>query len=195
MSKQAKVLTEHEFRKLLKVCELTRYKERNRMIVMLSFMLGLRAVEIAKLRVSNVVSENGEILDILVLDKTQTKGNVRSAVPISDRVKAELKRYFAKYPRLLTDLSSRLLITQKGVFSSQTVQHLFKHLYELAAIKQASSHSGRRSFITQLSDNGIAVAVIQKLARHSSLAVTQRYIEVSDAKLKNAVNTVVAFGA
>ena len=195
MSKQAKVLNEHEFRKLLKVCELTRYKERNRMIVMLSFMLGLRAIEIAKLCVSNVVSENGEILDTLVLDKTQTKGNVRSAVPISDRVKSELKRYFLKYPRLLTDLSSRLLITQKGVFSSQTVQHLFKHLYELAAIKQASSHSGRRSFITQLSDNGIAVAVIQKLARHSSLAVTQRYIEVSDAKLRNAVNTVVAFGA
>ena len=195
MSKQAKVLNEHEFRKLLKVCELTRYKERNRMIVMLSFMLGLRAIEIAKLCVSNVVSENGEILDTLVLDKTQTKGNVRSAVPISDRVKSELKRYFLKYPRLLTDLSSRLLITQKGVFSSQTVQHLFKHLYELAAIKQASSHSGRRSFITQLSDNGIAVAVIQKLARHSSLAVTQRYIEVSDAKLKNAVNSVVAFGA
>jgi integrase/recombinase XerD len=195
MSKQAKVLTEHEFRKLLKVCELTRYKERNRMIVMLSFMLGLRAVEIAKLCVSNVVSENGEILDLLVLDKTQTKGNKRNSVPISDKAKAELKRYFIKYPHLLNALSSRLIISQKGVFSSQTVQHLFKHLYELASIKQASSHSGRRSFITQLSDNGIAVAVIQKLARHSSLAVTQRYIEVSDAKLKNAVNTVVAFGA
>jgi integrase/recombinase XerD len=195
MSKQAKVLNEQEFKKLVKVCELTRYKERNRMIVMLSFMLGLRAVEIAKLRVSNVVSENGEILDLLVLDKTQTKGNKRNTVPLSDRVKTELKRYFAKYPQLLNDVSSRLIISQKGVFSSQTIQHLFKHLYELASIKQATSHSGRRSFITQLSDNGIAVAVIQKLARHSSLAVTQRYIEVSDEKLRNAVNTVRVFGA
>jgi len=195
MSKQAKVLNEQEFKKLLKVCELTRYKERNRMIVMLSFMLGLRAVEIAKLRVSNVVSENGEILDILVLDKTQTKGNKRNSVPISDKLSAELKRYFIKYPQLLNDLSNRLLISQKGVFSSQTIQHLFKHLYELASIKQATSHSGRRSFITQLSENGIAVAVIQKLARHSSLAVTQRYIEVSDEKLRNAVNTVRVFGA
>jgi len=195
MSKQAKVLNEQEFKKLLKVCELTRYKERNRMIVMLSFMLGLRAIEIAKLRVSNVVSENGEILDILVLDKTQTKGNKRNSVPISDKLSAELKRYFIKYPQLLNDLSNRLLISQKGVFSSQTIQHLFKHLYELASIKQATSHSGRRSFITQLSENGIAVAVIQKLARHSSLAVTQRYIEVSDEKLRNAVNTVRVFGA
>jgi len=195
MSKQAKVLNEQEFKKLLKVCELTRYKERNRMIVMLSFMLGLRAVEIAKLRVSNVVSENGAILDILVLDKTQTKGNKRNSVPISDKLSAELKRYFIKYPQLLNDLSNRLLISQKGVFSSQTIQHLFKHLYELASIKQATSHSGRRSFITQLSENGIAVAVIQKLARHSSLAVTQRYIEVSDEKLRNAVNTVRVFGA
>jgi len=158
-------------------------------------MLGLRAVEIAKLRVSNVVSENGEILDILVLDKTQTKGNKRNSVPISDKLSAELKRYFIKYPQLLNDLSNRLLISQKGVFSSQTIQHLFKHLYELASIKQATSHSGRRSFITQLSENGIAVAVIQKLARHSSLAVTQRYIEVSDEKLRNAVNTVRVFGA
>jgi len=195
MSKQAKVLNEQEFKKLLKVCELTRYKERNRMIVMLSFMLGLRAVEIAKLRVSNVVSENGEILDILVLDKTQTKGNKRNSVPISDKLSAELKRYFIKYPQLLNDLSNRLLISQKGVFSSQTIQHLFKHLYELASIKQATSHSGRRTWISTLSENGIAVAVIQKLARHSSLAVTQRYIEVSDEKLRNAVNTVRVFGA
>ena len=195
MSKQAKVLNEQEFKKLLKVCELTRYKARNRMIVMLSFMLGLRAVEIAKLRVSNVVSENGEILDILVLDKTQTKGNKRNSVPISDKLSAELKRYFIKYPQLLNDLSNRLLISQKGVFSSQTIQHLFKHLYELASIKQATSHSGRRTWISALSENGIAVAVIQKLARHSSLAVTQRYIEVSDEKLRNAVNTVRVFGA
>ena len=44
--------------------------------------------------------------------------------------------------------------------------------------------------VTKASENGVAVAVIQKLARHSSLSTTQRYIEVSDDKLYNAVNAV-----
>ena len=61
--KQAKVLKETEIKRLIKVCELTRYKERNRLIVMFSFLCGLRAVEIANLRVSNVISDTNEALD------------------------------------------------------------------------------------------------------------------------------------
>ena len=190
MSKQAKVLNEQEFKKLLKVCELTRYKERNRMIVMLSFMLGLRAVEIAKLRVSNVISETNEAMDMIVLDKTQTKGNKRQTIIVNKRLKQELLKYIVRYPNLIEHKEGFLLKTQKGNFNSQTIQNLFRHLYELANIPQASSHSGRRTFITKLSENGVAVPIIQKLARHSSLATTQRYIEVSDDKLINAINTV-----
>ena len=54
----------------------------------------------------------------------------------------------------------------------------------------ASSHSGRRSFITNLSEKGISTRVIQELARHSSMMTTQRYIDVSNDKLKNAVNAL-----
>ena len=59
--------------------------------------------------------------------------------------------------------------------------------YEAAAISNASSHSGRRTFITALSEKGVSVRVIQALARHSSLATTQRYIDVSADKLRTAV--------
>ena len=52
----------------------------------------------------------------------------------------------------------------------------------------ASSHSGRRKFITDLSEKGVSVRVIQELARHRDLATTQRYIDVSVDKLRNAVN-------
>ena len=54
----------------------------------------------------------------------------------------------------------------------------------------ASSHSGRRKFITDLSEKGVSVRVIQELARHRDLATTQRYIDVSVDKLRNAVNLV-----
>ncbi|MDC0440698.1 site-specific integrase [Gammaproteobacteria bacterium] len=188
--KQAKVLNEIEIRKLLKVCELTRYAERNRLMVMLSFLSGMRAVEIANLRISNVISEHNEVLDLIVLDKTQTKGNKRQTIIVNKQLKKEIMRFIAKFPNILKNKNGFLLKTQKGNFNSQTIQNLFRHLFKLANIQQASSHSGRRTYITKLAENGVAVPIIQKLARHSSLSTTQRYIEVSEDKLFNAVNTI-----
>ena len=189
--KQAKVLNETEIKKLMKVRELTRYAERNRLIVSLSVLSGMRACEIAKLRINNVLSDTNAVLDSIVLDKEQTKGNRRQTVVVSTALKKAIQRYISTNPQLLSQDKGRFLLrTQKGSFSSQTIQNLFRQLYELANIPQASSHSGRRTFITKLSENGVAVAVIQKLARHSSLSTTQRYIEVSNDKLYNAVNTI-----
>ena len=51
-----------------------------------------------------------------------------------------------------------------------------------------TSHSLRRTFITELSNKMISARVIQKLARHSSLAITQLYIETNDAKILRALN-------
>ena len=79
---------------------------------------------------------------------------------------------------------------KKGSFSSQTIQNLFRELYQAAGIANASSHSGRRTFITNLSDRGVSVRVIQALARHSSLSTTQRYIDVSVDKLRVAVEAI-----
>ena len=188
--KQAKVLNEVEIRHLLKVCELTRYAERNRLMVMLSFLSGMRACEIANLRVSNVVSEQNEVLDLILLDAEQTKGNQRQTVVVSKQLKREIVRFIAKFPNILKNKDGFLLKTQKGSFTSQTIQNLFRHLFQLANIQQASSHSGRRTYITKLAENAVAVPIIQKLARHSSLATTQRYIEVSEDKLFNAVNGI-----
>jgi len=59
-----------------------------------------------------------------------------------------------------------------------------------ALVSDCSSHSGRKTFITQLSERGISVRVIQELARHENMTTTQRYIDVSVDKLKNTVETV-----
>ena len=147
--KQAKVLNETEIKKLMKVCELTRYAERNRLIVSLSMLSGMRACEIANLRINNVLSDTNAVLDSIVLDKEQTKGDKRQTVVVSTALKKAIQRYISTNPQLLKrDKDGFLLRTQKGSFSSQTIQNLFRQLYELANIPQASSHSGRRTFIT-----------------------------------------------
>lgn len=190
--KQAKVLDQDELKRLLKIVKATRYPERNRLVVLLSFLAGLRACEIAQLKVKDVLSVSTDIKDTIYLKSHQTKGSSDQQVVVSELLRKEISHYIAKNPQLLKNRDGCLLRSQKTCqgFSSQTIQNLFRALYKDANIENASSHSGRRSFITNLSEKGVSVRVIQELARHSSMVTTQRYIDVSADKLRNAVDLV-----
>ena len=61
----------------------------------------MRAVEIANLRVSNVLSEQNEVLDLIILKKEQTKGNKRQTVIVNKQLKKEIMRFIAKFPNIL----------------------------------------------------------------------------------------------
>ena len=190
--KQAKVLNQDELKRLLKIVRFTRHRERNRLIVLFSFLAGLRACEIAQLKIKDVISEADEVKDTIYLKSYQTKGNSDQQVIVSETLRREIGQYISKNQYLLDNRDGNLLRSQKTRqgFSSQTIQNLFRFLYQEAHIENASSHSGRRSFITNLSEKGVSVRVIQELARHSSMVTTQRYIDVSVDKLKNAVELV-----
>ena len=68
--------------------------------------------------------------------------------------------------------------------------NLFATLYAAAGITGASSHSGRRQFVTGLADKGINPRVIQILCRHKSLQTTSLYIDAGEAKLRKAIEMV-----
>jgi integrase/recombinase XerD len=63
-------------------------------------------------------------------------------------------------------------------------------IYRQCRIMGASSHSGRRTFITTLASKSVSVRVLALLAGHSSISTTQRYIDVNDDQLRNAVELV-----
>ena len=65
--------------------------------------------------------------------------------------------------------------------------NLFNRIYKMASIDGVSSHSGSRQFVTQLADRGINARLVQVLARHKHLSTTQRYIDVNENALRNAV--------
>jgi integrase/recombinase XerD len=128
----------------------------------------------------------------VVLRSWQTKGSKAQTVILNSQLRAELEQYVRQYCPPNTKNEDILLQSQKGSgFSSQTIQNLFRTLYEAAGLQNASSHSGRRTFITGLSEKGVSVRVIQELARHSSMNTTQRYIDVSVDKLRIAAEVIV----
>lgn len=192
--KQARVLTQAEIKRLLRVVSTTKHAARNRLVVMLSYLAGLRACEIAALRVGDVITElsdgSWEVKTEAVLKSNQTKGNKAQTVVFSSALRKEIASYYQEI-LVTTEATDFLIMSQKkSGFSSQTIQNLFRELYEAAAISNASSHSGRRTFITTLSERGVSVRIIQALARHSSLQQTARYIDVSQDKLRAAVEVI-----
>ncbi len=189
--KQAKLLNSKEHKRLTAVINAKRYPTRNHTIVALSFYAGLRACEIASLKVKDVFDENYEVRDSIQLAASQTKGNHAGTALVSKRLAVQLKKFGRQYRQILNRQNAPLIFSAKGEgFSAQTIINLFQNLYAEAGITGASSHSGRRQFVTELADKGISARVIQALVRHKHLNTTMRYIEINDKKLRNAIELV-----
>ena len=186
---QAKTLTQAEIDQVLRYCARTRYKERNRALVLTSFWSGMRVGELAALRVSDVQNEDGSIKTEVRLAAAQTKGNYGRVVFLNDKLRAELAQVIAH--RKARDRTQPLFWSEKSAgFSANSLTQWFHWTYRKAGISGASSHSGRRTFITNLASKGIGVRVLASLAGHRSIAVTQAYIDVNDEMKRRAVELV-----
>ena len=188
--KQARIPKEVEMKRLLAVVATTRYSTRNRVAVMLSYYAGMRVGEIASLKVGDVFDDVGNVRDQIVLKAAYTKTGEARSVFVSKKLEKEITRYRSSLD-LTLDPDKPFMPTQRGTaFSANTLCQLFGELYSKAGIDGASSHSGRRSFITTLAHNGVSPKVIMTLAGHKHLTTTQRYIDVNDEMLKQAVEVV-----
>ena len=157
---------------------------------MLSHLAGLRVGEIAALRMGDLVDGEGRVREELRLNPSQTKGGFARTVFLNKQLQREISRYSASLSALPAPESALLLSQKGGRFSSNTLCQLFGEFYSRAGIDGASSHSGRRSFITKLAHSGISAKVIMELAGHKHLSTTQRYIEVNDEMKRAAVEVI-----
>lgn len=186
--KQARVLTDTEFKRLLAVVAQMKHAERNRLALMLSHFAGLRVREIAALTARDVFDSEGRVREQLRLRAEITKGGHARTVFLNERLRREIERYMVDWPEG-QDADAPLLLTQKrSPFSANTLCQLMGQIYKLAGLEGATSHSGRRWFITRLAHSGVSPKVIMTLAGHRNLTTTQRYIDVRDDMMKAAVD-------
>jgi len=187
---QAKTLSPAEIEQVLAYIATRRFALRNRVMVLVSFWSGMRVGEIASLKVGDVANTDGTVKAEVRLTAEQTKGRQPRTVFLNEKLRVELQRYL-DLRRAYTDPAQILFVTagSKAFTANGLALHFF-WLYRKAGIAGASSHSGRRSFITNLAAKGIGVRVLASLAGHRSIAVTQRYIDVNDDMKRNAVELV-----
>lgn len=157
--------------------------------MLMTHWAGMRVGEIAALMIGNVRDPDGTVKNEFRLDATQTKGKHARTVFVNDRLRKEIASYLKAIAT--TDPNSPLFRTQKrSAFSANTLCQTLNGLYRRAGMDGATSHSGRRSFITALASKGIGVRVLASLAGHKSIATTQAYIDVNDEMKRAAVELV-----
>jgi integrase/recombinase XerD len=150
---------------------------RSRVIILLSVKAGLRAAEIAKLDWSMVLDASGRIGKLIeVTDRIAKKGGGRT-IPIHPDLRSALARLLREGPAEGPVIQSH----RGGPMQPNSIVNWFGTLYQETGLDGCSSHSGRRTFITQAArlthKAGGSLRDVQILAGHRSIETTQVYID------------------
>jgi len=186
---QARTLKEKELKQLLQFIAFRKHALRNRCMLLMTHWAGMRVGEVSALRYADVLAPDGSILAEIRLSAQQTKGDKARVVYVAEKLRKELLNYVRTYPQ--TAPTRPLFYTQKrDHFTANTLAQHFFWLYRAAGFGGASSHTGRRTFITTLANKGVGIRVLQQLSGHADIQTTARYIETSDAMKRAAVELV-----
>ena len=194
LGKQAKILSKNQVEAMAQYLGARRNGLRNQVILMLSVKAGLRAKEIANLKWSMVLSADGLVGDAIHLTDNASKGRSGRIVPLNKHLKSLIKDLCEA--RIHVGTVSEFVITSERSkrVSAQTIVNMFQGWYRDLGFQGCSSHSGRRTFITnaarKISTVGGSLRDVQDLAGHATLQTTQRYIDSSSNAKTRVVNLI-----
>jgi len=181
LGKQAKTLSKGQVEAVLGYLAKTRNPARNRLIFLLSTKAGLRAKEIARLTWWMTNDPQGEIGRAICLQDSASKGRSGRMIPLNDEVRDALIEYRKE---VLSFTGPFVISTERALSTSpQAIVNMFQRWYRHLGFVGCSSHSGRRTFITnaarKISTVGGSLRDVQELAGPTNLRTTQRYIDAN----------------
>lgn len=185
---QARTLSSNELQRVLDYVGTRSHAARNRAILLLTHLAGLRVSEVAYLRWCDVVTSDGSIKEEIRLLADMTKNGLARTIFVSSKLKAELQAY-ADHARCI-NRNFPFFYSQKSVrigFSANSLTQTIALMYLGAGVEGATSHSGRRSFLTNLANKGTAIHLLKTLAGHRNISTTAAYLYSNPSLLKAAV--------
>ncbi len=161
---------------------------RNRIILELLWVSGMRISELSNLNYENLNLDQNEI-------RVFGKGAKERIVLIPDKTKEGLINYIENVSNLICKKeitpTSPLFINYNGFrLQNQSIRKALKDcLSKIHFTKHVTPHIFRHSFATKLLEKGADLRIVQELLGHSSIKNTQIYTHVSIQRLKDVYNT------
>lgn len=191
---KATVLNDIDTKNVLNSIKTQGNPERNRVMFLLTFLVGLRVCNLQKLQIADIYDDKGKVFDKIVLNGSKNKFGSVCEYYLNDEMKKELTNYRKWLKSVKPNLNSNdyLLMSNKTgkCLAKESIVRIFRQVYDSVGLTQCRSHSGRRSFITNLCNKGIGIQIVSKLVNHRSLSVTMGYYQNNPTTLQNAVNVL-----
>ena len=144
---------------------------KHKAIISLAYSVGLRVSEVINLKIEDIDSKR------MIIYIKNAKGNKDRIVPLSENILKLLRNYFKQYK------------PKEYLFNGQNTKQYSNYSCNQIVKKYISKdyhfHSLRHSCFTHLMENGNDTRIIQKLAGHSNIKTTERYIQISKQTLNN----------
>ena len=145
-----------------------------------------------------ILDPEGNMGDTINLIDRVSKGNSGRVIPLNSELKDKLLELYEieKVSNRHFDINtSKVIRTERSQSTSpQSIVNLFSRWYSDMGFIGCSSHSGRRTFITNLSKKisvvGGTLRDVQSLVGHKNLQTTQRYIESDSESQMKVVNLI-----
>lgn len=186
---QAMFFEPHQFKKLRQYIDAnSKMPERDNLMFLLSFHAGLRAAEISKLDLDAFFDVEGRPSNrIIVRSIVQKKGREHRGtreVPMTPELSDALLKFLRRYPEA-TYVAIGAYRGGKRMSPSAVTSYMWL-MYKKAGFKNGSSHSGRRTYITNLgrtmNNFGLSMRDVQEMAGHARMNTTQGYMEANPAR-------------
>jgi len=159
--------------------------KRNRAIIVLLIMTGIRREELRSLNLENVKIRNGEKHNGYI--RVCGKGMKEREIPLNELASKMLQDYISAIP--ITN--EAVFVTNKNKrICGDTIRLIVRAGCIAAGIRPVSPHKLRHTFATMLHEKGVDVVEIQNLLGHSNINTTMIYTHTSNGKLEDAVNTI-----
>jgi integrase/recombinase XerD len=178
---QSKILTPEEIELLFSQGLQT---ERDRVLFSVCLFSACRIAEACSLVTSDVYSPTGEVHPVLILRKANTKGKLATRnIPMLEDLRVTLSNYYTHAGKYYL-FPGRY---NRGYLHPDTAARFLKEACFRVGLIGVSTHSFRRTALTQMSNAGIPLRVIQKISGHRNLEQLQRYLEVPSEQVKGAI--------
>jgi len=177
---KAKILTQQEIQLLFREGFQT---SRDRALFGICLFTACRINEACTLKVTDAYDTAGRVRPKLIIRKGNTKGKLATrTIPVIEDLRLILTNYQPAagqeylFPGRFT-----------GHIDPESASRILRKAYKRVGIEGASTHSFRRTALTQMSDAGIPLRIIQEISGHRDLSELQKYLEVRDAQVLGAM--------